>query len=51
MTAVPYSVEVPSAGRWSAFGAVAVLCLIAAQVFAFLTSPPDVNMGQLEKIM
>jgi heme exporter protein C len=51
MTAAAYSVEVPRAGRWAWFGAFAVLCLVATQVFAFMTSPPDVNMGQLEKIM
>jgi heme exporter protein C len=51
MTAVAHTVEVPRAGRWSLFGVIAFAVLIATQVFAFLTSPPDANMGQLEKIM
>jgi heme exporter protein C len=51
MTAAAHSVEVPKAGRWPAFGVFAVAALIATELFAFLTSPPDVNMGQLEKIM
>ena len=51
MTAVEQSVEVPKAGRWPLFGIFAFAFLICTQVFAFMTSPPDANMGQLEKIM
>lgn len=41
----------PAAGRWPAFGIVAFLLLIAAQVHAVLTSVPDRDMGHLQKIM
>lgn len=44
--------EVPSAPRWLApIGWVAVLGFIATQVIAFLISPPDRAMGNLQKIM
>ncbi len=51
MTASAHTIEAPRAGRWSLFGIIAFAVLIATELFAFLTSPPDANMGQLEKIM
>ncbi len=42
---------VPRAGRWPLFGAFALLFLIFAQVSAVLVSPPDRDMGHLQKIM
>ncbi len=51
MTAVAHPIDVPRSGRWTLFGVVAFAVLIFTQVFAFVTSPPDANMGQLEKIM
>lgn len=42
---------VPQAGRWPIFGAFTLLFLIFAQVSAVLVSPPDRDMGHLQKIM
>jgi heme exporter protein C len=41
----------PRADRWPLFGAFALLFLIGAQVSAVLVSPPDRDMGHLQKIM
>lgn len=43
--------DVPAAGRWPLFGAFTLLFLIGAQVSAILVSPPDRDMGHLQKIM
>jgi heme exporter protein C len=43
--------EVPRPGRWPWFGAFAILFLAGMQVMAILTSPPDRDMGDLQKIM
>ena len=51
MTDDVHSVQVPRSGGWTTFGVVSIAALIATQVFAFISSPPDVNMGQLEKIL
>jgi heme exporter protein C len=48
MTARPH---IPRAGRWPLFGWLAVLFLIGSQVEGILTSPPDRDMGDLEKIL
>lgn len=45
------SIEPPRAGRWPYFGAFALLFLVGAQVLALVTSPPDRDMGDLQKIM
>lgn len=43
---------VPRAPRWLApVGAVGYLAVVAAQVLGFLISPPDRDMGNLQKIM
>jgi heme exporter protein C len=47
----PSDGDVPAAGRWPLFGAFALLFLIGAQVSAILVSPPDRDMGHLQKIM
>ena len=36
---------------WSWYGAFALLFLVLAQLFAVLTSPPDRDMGDLQKLM
>ncbi|MDE3151155.1 MAG: cytochrome c biogenesis protein CcsA [Gemmatimonadota bacterium] len=51
MTTAAPTVEAPRPARWPVFGAVSLAALVATQVFSFLTSPPDQNMGQLEKIL
>ncbi|MDE3052406.1 MAG: cytochrome c biogenesis protein CcsA [Gemmatimonadota bacterium] len=51
MTTVAPTLEAPRAGRWTAFGVVSIALLVATQAFAFVSSPPDENMGQLEKIL
>jgi heme exporter protein C len=48
MTAQPH---IPRAGRWPLLGWLAVLFLVAAQLEGILTSPPDRDMGDLEKIL
>ncbi|MEX2181273.1 MAG: cytochrome c biogenesis protein CcsA [Gemmatimonadaceae bacterium] len=42
---------VPQAGRWPIFGVFALVFLVFAQVSAILVSPPDRDMGHLQKIM
>ncbi len=42
---------VPRTGRWSMFGWFAFLFLVASQVIAIAISPPDRDMGDLQKIM
>jgi heme exporter protein C len=42
---------VPRTDRWSIFGGFAFLFLIASQVIAIAISPPDRDMGDLQKIM
>jgi len=51
MTTPVQSYEVPKPGRWPLFGAFTLLFLISAQVFSIATSPPDRDMGDLQKIM
>jgi heme exporter protein C len=41
----------PKPGRWPWFGAFAIALLIAGQVLGIVTSPPDRDMGNLEKII
>jgi heme exporter protein C len=41
----------PRANRWTIFGWFAFAFLIASQVIAIATSPPDRDMGDLQKIM
>ena len=41
----------PRQGRWPWFGAFAFLFLVASQTVAIVTSPPDRDMGDLEKIL
>jgi heme exporter protein C len=41
----------PVHGRLAWLGVIGVLAMIGAQVFGFLTSPPDRDMGHLQKIM
>jgi heme exporter protein C len=45
------AVDVPRTGRWSLFGWFAFLFLIASQGIAIAISPPDRDMGDLQKIM
>jgi len=50
--AVPHhETPLPVAGRWPLFGAFALVFLIFAQVSSVLVSPPDRDMGHLQKIM
>lgn len=44
-------IAVPRAGRWSLFGWVAFAFLLASQAIAIAISPPDRDMGDLQKIM
>lgn len=37
--------------RWNALGVVGLVALVAAEVYGVLTSPPDRDMGHLQKIM
>jgi heme exporter protein C len=46
----PPPLPAPS-GAWRAFGVFAFLFLIGSQAFGILTSPPDRDMGHLQKIM
>jgi heme exporter protein C len=41
----------PRAGRWPWFGAFAIVFLVAGQVLGIVTSPPDRDMGDLERII
>jgi heme exporter protein C len=45
------SPESPHAAKWTLFGWVALASMVAAQVFAVLTSPADRDMGDLQKIL
>ena len=47
----PTNIQPPAQGRSTAFGWFAVLFLIATQVTAIVISPPDRDMGDLQKIM
>lgn len=49
--AVAGTVAVPRAGRWQVFGWFAFAFLIASQAIAIAISPPDRDMGDLQKIM
>jgi len=49
--AIAPAVAVPRAGRWPMFGWFAFLFLVASQVIAVAISPPDRDMGDLQKIM
>jgi len=51
MTAVSMPVSIPSSRRWPWFGGFAFLFLIGSQLGGVLTSPPDRDMGDLQKIM
>ena len=44
-------VAAPRARGWTIFGWFAFIFLVASQVFAIATSPPDRDMGDLQKIM
>lgn len=46
-----HDTTLPRAGRWPLFGAFALVFLIFAQVSAIMVSPPDRDMGHLQKIM
>lgn len=48
---LPATVSVSRTSRWSVFGWFAFLFLIASQVTAIVISPPDRDMGDLEKIL
>ncbi len=41
----------PRPGKWPLFGAFTLLFLVASQALAIFTSPPDRDMGDLEKIL
>ena len=45
------SPDMPRPGYWPWFGAFAFVFLIGSQAFGLLSSPPDRDMGQLQKIM
>ncbi len=49
--AAAFTLEVPNPGRWPIFGWFAVLFLAGAQITAFAISPPDRDMGDLQKIL
>jgi heme exporter protein C len=49
--AMTSAVPVPRTGRWPMFGWFAFLFLIASQAIAIAISPPDRDMGDLQKIM
>ena len=49
--AAAFTLEVPKSGRWPTFGWFAVLFLAGAQITAFAISPPDRDMGDLQKIL
>ena len=51
MTAVSIPVAARPSARWPWFGAFAFAFLIASQAGALITSPPDRDMGELQKIM
>src|SRR5450759_2447673 len=43
------TMNVPRSRAWTLFGVFAFVALIAAQAYAVLTSPPDRDMGHLQK--
>ncbi len=49
--AAAFTLEVPKSGRWPIFGWFAVVFLAGAQITAFAISPPDRDMGDLQKIL
>lgn len=51
MTDIAATRDIPRPGRWPWFGAFAILFLIGSQALGILTSPPDRDMGDLQKIM
>ena len=51
MTDIAATRDIPRPGRWPWFGAFAILFLVGAQAEGILTSPPDRDMGDLQKIM
>jgi heme exporter protein C len=51
MTSQPIPWNPPKPGRWPLFGVFAILLLIAGQALGMVTSPPDRDMGDLEKII
>ena len=51
ITATAAPISGPRQSRWPWFGAFAVLFLIGSEALGFLTSPPDRDMGELQKIM
>lgn len=51
MTATAHSLDVPRSKHWMWFGVFAFAFLIGAQTFAIMTSRPDRDMGDLQKIM
>jgi len=51
MTSLPTQWIPPKPGRWPLFGASALGLLIAGQALGVLASPPDRDMGDLEKII
>src|ERR1043166_1213210 len=51
MTAIAQSVDTRRPDRWKWFGVFAFAFVIATQALALATSPPDRDMGHLEKIL
>jgi heme exporter protein C len=45
------SAAVPRVNRWTIFGWLAIAFVVASQVIAIVISPPDRDMGDLQKIM
>lgn len=45
------TIEAPQTGRWPLFGVFAALSVVASQAFAIATSPPERDMGDLQKIL
>ncbi len=45
------SATVPRVNRWTIFGSFAIAFAVASQVIAIVISPPDRDMGDLQKIM
>jgi heme exporter protein C len=51
MTSTAASPRIPQPGYWPWFGVFAFAFLVGSQLLGFLTSPPDRDMGHLQKIM
>jgi heme exporter protein C len=49
--AIPTTLSATRTSRWTIFGWFALLFLVASQVIAIAISPPDRDMGDLQKIM